>query len=440
MRYPLVVALGIGAAACGLLGGAVPFTAPQGDLDLDGTVNVVDVQCLVIVYLQLSLDDLETSCVVDADCKQGYYCRLGFTAHPLCLPECLDENVGLGAAQSTSCTHPGQEDADCLGTTAKKNADLNCDGKIGNEDLGFMVAISIGKVGGIGTADVDGDGQLNFCDDDSDADGAPDESDCEPLDAGVGGAGTEICNGEDDDCDGEVDEELAPLTCGLGPCAHSVDACENGVQQDCDPFEGAEVEACNGVDDDCDGEVDEGLGSLTCGSGGCAVEIPACENGEPQQCSGQGQPQTETCDCQDNDCDGQIDEEGAQGCTWYYADQDSDGWGADDNKKCLCQSSWPHTKSSGGDCYDDSWQAKPGQTGWFENHRGDGSFDYNCDGMENYQFDDLFYCNGACNFSTPGWYIMKPQCGQNGAFGTVCLDLMGWLCDIKTVSMKAACH
>ena len=36
MRYPLVVALGIGAAACGLLGGAVPFTAPQGDLDLDG--------------------------------------------------------------------------------------------------------------------------------------------------------------------------------------------------------------------------------------------------------------------------------------------------------------------------------------------------------------------------------------------------------------------
>jgi hypothetical protein len=62
----------------------------------------------------------------------------------------------------------------------------------------------------------------------------------------------ELCNGVDDDCDGAVDEAPA---CG-------VDA---GPDEPCTP----EEETCNGVDDDCDGERDEGLAGclpqLACG-------------------------------------------------------------------------------------------------------------------------------------------------------------------------------
>jgi hypothetical protein len=70
---------------------------------------------------------------------------------------------------------------------------------------------------------------------------------------------TEVCNGVDDDCDGQVDEDLGTTTCGLGVCEHTVDNCVAGQTQVCDPLQGASDEVCdNGLDDDCDGEVNDG--------------------------------------------------------------------------------------------------------------------------------------------------------------------------------------
>lgn len=74
-------------------------------------------------------------------------------------------------------------------------------------------------------------------------------------DAGTPAACTpapEVCNHEDDDCDGRVDEDAATITCGVGACARTVSECST-----CRPGAPRPVEICgNGVDDDCDGAAD----------------------------------------------------------------------------------------------------------------------------------------------------------------------------------------
>jgi hypothetical protein len=69
----------------------------------------------------------------------------------------------------------------------------------------------------------------------------------------------ETCNGKDDDCNGLVDDNLPKLLCGLGACMRYVDSCVSGRNASCpvpDDLAGATPELCNGIDDDCDGFVD----------------------------------------------------------------------------------------------------------------------------------------------------------------------------------------
>jgi RHS repeat-associated protein len=63
-------------------------------------------------------------------------------------------------------------------------------------------------------------------------------------------------------------------------------------------------EVCNGLDDDCDGQVDEG--TITCGTGECTRTVPACVNGQPNVCT-PGPAKAEVCDAKDNNCDGETD-------------------------------------------------------------------------------------------------------------------------------------
>jgi hypothetical protein len=128
-----------------------------------------------------------------------------------------------------------------------------------------------------------------------------------PEDCAPGAPGVEGCNGVDDDCDGRTDEGQPALVCGFGGCERAVESCRFGVVgAPCAPGS-PEPERCDGRDEDCDGRIDDGLGTVACGVGACAVTGPACVDGRLSDCV-PGAPRAETCNGVDDDCDGETDE------------------------------------------------------------------------------------------------------------------------------------
>ena len=104
----------------------------------------------------------------------------------------------------------------------------------------------------------------------------------------IGAAIDNTCDGIDDDNDGVFDEdyEPRPTTCGVGQCAARgqldciagsiVDSCVRGIAGD---------ELCgSGIDEDCDGETDEGFDV----GDACSSGIGACENGGIKICVADG--------------------------------------------------------------------------------------------------------------------------------------------------------
>ncbi len=143
--------------------------------------------------------------------------------------------------------------------------------------------------------------------------------------------GPEICDGIDNDCDGMTDEGLGSTSCGVGACRVTVQNCVGGVGQVCTPS-APRPETCDGIDNDCDGLIDEDLAPLTCGAGVCARTVASCIGGVPQTCV-PGAPGVEICDGIDNDCDGLTDESWTFG--GYEQPVEQDGSGAYHRKQTI---------------------------------------------------------------------------------------------------------
>ena len=166
---------------------------------------------------------------------------------------------------------------------------------------------------------------------------------------------------------------------------------------------------CEEVDVDNDGYV-----AMAAGGDDCDDNNPAVNPGGIEVCNGI-----------DDDCDTRADERNAVGCSSYYLDADDDIYGSTDSR-CLCgpNTSAGYDVTNNADCYDRNPDARPGQTEYFYDDRGDGSWDYNCDGIDT-KIDnrtELFSCTPelfTCTFSE-GWETAAPACGETRNYGTGC--------------------
>ncbi|MCA9517589.1 MAG: hypothetical protein KC635_21765, partial [Myxococcales bacterium] len=190
------------------------------------------------------------------------------------------------------------------------------------------------------------DGRDNDCDGDTDEDFAPETISCGvgacaaegtrtcvagvPTDACTpGDAADEVCNGEDDDCDGLTDANDDTLTRPLcaeqrGVCAGATapaGLCQGGAWGDCTvadyaafafPSYAVDDASCDGRDNDCDGATDEDFAAVatTCGVGACAGQtgtVTCTSEGPVDSCDALAGASAEVCNGVDDDCDGFVD-------------------------------------------------------------------------------------------------------------------------------------
>lgn len=351
-----------------------------------------------------SEDDAGTSdmvCRGDHECDDGTFCN----GSERCLPsrDDADEN-GCVAGEPPCPSGVVCAESGCLDDCPDADGDGYADAACGGDDCDDANAeINPGAIEVCDRDGVDEDCDPTTLGPDNDRDGYVSDQccnlqpgasllcgdDCDDTRAGVNPGAVDGCGGGDEDCDGRIDEEPDSVfyrdedsdlwgvdTDTLVACSQPPGYVARGGDCADDPFENPRAnmihpgatEICNGVDDDCDGGVDEGL---TCdcstpgveeacgidpaldGIGVCRLGTRTCRaDGSWTTCVGFVAPGPELCNFADDDCDGTVDE-GARVTCWQ--DPDRDGYAATDAitmQACECPDGWTvrNPAVDGADC------------------------------------------------------------------------------------------
>ena len=178
---------------------------------------------------------------------------------------------------------------------------------------GGLISAGESNVGG-GSAGEMSAGEMIPCinPQDCDGDGTLRNDDCDDEDPLVFPGAPELCDGIDNSCNGEIDEVVSSCytgpegTLGFGTCQAGIQRCINEMLSDCEMEVTPREERCDatletGLDDDCDGRVDEGcdldMDQVTVDEGDCNDRNPNISPNQPELCNGI-----------DDNCNRQIDE------------------------------------------------------------------------------------------------------------------------------------
>jgi len=282
------------------------------------------------------------------------------------------DDHGDATSSQVACGQPASHvlvDTDCDDSNSAVNPDAtelcngtddNCDGETDE---------STAADGSTWYADSDNDG-FGDADTTTTACSEPtgyttDDTDCDDGDSSISPTGTEVCDGADNDCNGETDEDSAAdavswfldddgdgygdLNITLVQCSQPTDHVLDDTDCDDDNSDvnpGA-AEVCDDIDNNCDGTADEdtatdaldwysdldgdgfgdgdaGATSTACeGATGLVTDDTDCDDSDSLAYPGAD----EACDETDDDCDGVIDEDALDGA-WWPEDLDEDGYGS----------------------------------------------------------------------------------------------------------------
>ncbi len=155
-------------------------------------------------------------------------------------------------------------------------------------------------------------------------------------------------------------------------------------------------------------------GWLTLFASGCIPESPLVELESSEGTIAQG-------DCVDETC----------ACPIAYPDEDGDGFGDPERGRHVCTELPPGMLLVGGDCYDGNADAHPQALIYHAVDRGDGSFDYDCDGVELVEHAREAKCqpHPLCDpapIDGYGWVGSLPNCGEEGDWMIDCDRRLGW--------------